>query len=279
VFVPGTILVADRSALGGTGALIAVNPVDGTQRLISSGGSFANPSGVAVEAGGTILVADSDAFAGAGGLIRVNAENGAQSVLSQGGLLTSPFAVAIEAGGTIVVASGGGARITRVDPQTGSQSGVPPREGLESAVDVAVAPNGSILAVVDVERGGALVRLDRVSGEPVPLAGAEFQNPVGVAVEPDGIMWVVEDRHGVGPSLVRYDSTTGQRTLLTARELLRGPFRVAIEPGGNFVVSDPDMVDGRGRLVRVDRQTGAQSVLSAGGHFVNPFGIAVVQPA
>ena len=276
MLAPGTILVADRSALDGTGALIAVDPSDGTQRLISSGGSFANPSGVVVEAGGSILVADSDAFAGAGGLIRVSPGNGAQAPLSQGGLLANPFAVDLEAGGTIVVASGGGARVTRVDPQSGAQSRVPPREGFESAVDVAVAPDASILAVVDIERGGTLVRLDRVSGEPIPLPGADFHNPVGVALDPDGIMWVVEDRHGVGPSLVRYDSMTGQRTLLTSRELLRGPFRVVIEPGGNFVVSDPDMVDGHGRLIRVDRQTGAQSVLSEGGHFVHPFGIAVV---
>ena len=276
MLAPGTILVADRSALGGTGALIAVNPADGTQRLVSSGGSFANPSGVAVEAGGSILVVDSDAFAGAGGVIRVDPDTGAQAPLSQGGLLANPFAVDLEAGGTIVVASGGGARVTRVDRLSGAQSKVPPREGLESAVDVAVAPDGSILAVVDIERGGTLVRLDGVSGERIPLPGAEFHNPAGVAVEPDGIMWVVEDRHGVGPSLVRYDSTSGQRTLLTSRGLLRGPFRVAIDPGGDFVVSDPDMVDGQGRLVRVDRQTGAQSVLSQGGHFVHPFGIAVV---
>lgn len=277
MFAPGTIVVADRSALGGTGALIAVNPSDGTQRLVSSGGSFANPSGVAVDAGGSILVADSDAFGGAGGVIRVNPENGAQTPLSQGGLLANPFGVDVEAGGTLVVASGGGARITRVDRQSGAQLKVPAGDDLESAVDVAVAPDGSILAVVDVESGGTLVRLDRVSGKRIPLPGAEFHNPAGLAVEPDGIMWVVEDRHGVGPSLVRYDSTTGQRTLLTSRELLRGPFRVAIEPGGDFVVSDPDMVGGHGRLVRVDRQSGAQSVLSEGGHFVHPFGVAVVQ--
>ena len=276
MLAPGTILVADRSALGGTGALIAVDPTNGRQRLVSSGGNFANPSGVLVDPGGSILVADSDAFGGAGGVIRIDPANGAQVPLSQGGLLANPFALDVEAGGTIVVASGGGARVTRVNTQSGAQSKVPPQEGLESAVDVAVAPDGSILAVVDVERGGELVRLDRVSGERVPLPGAEFHNPVGVAVDPDGIMWVVEDRHGVGPSLVRYDSTTGQRTLLTSRGLLRGPFRVAIEAGGNFVVSDPDMVDGQGRLVRVDRQSGAQSVLSAGGHFVHPFGVAVV---
>lgn len=272
----GTILVADRSALGGTGALIAVDPSNGTQRLISSGGDFANPSGVAVEPGGSILVADSDSFGGAGGVIRVNPDNGAQTVLAQGGLLANPFALDLEAAGTIVVASGGGARVTRVDLQSGAQSRVAPQDRFEMAVDVAVAPDGSILAVVDVESGGSLVRLDRVSGEPIPLTGAEFHNPTGVAVEPDGLLWVLEDRHGVGPSLVRYDSTTGQRTLLSSRGLFRGLFRVVIEPSGNFVVSDPDMVDGHGRLVRVARQGGTQSVLSEGGHLVHPFGIAVV---
>ena len=276
MFAPGTILVADRSALGGTGALIAVDPSNGTQRLVSSGGSFVDPSGVAMEASGSILVADSDAFAGAGGLIRVNPDTGVQTALAQGGLLAHPFALDLEATGTIVVASGSGARVTRVDLQSGAQSRVAPEDRFEMAVDVAVAPDGSILAVVDVQSGGSLVRLDRVSGEPIPLTGAEFHNPTGVAVDTDGIIWVLEDRQGVGPSLVRYDSTTGQRTLLSSGGLLRGLFRVVVEPSGSFVVSDPDMVDGHGRLVRVTRQGGAQSVLSEGGHFVHPFGIAVV---
>ena len=276
MLVPGTILVADRSAFGGTGALIAVDPAGGAQRVLSSGGHFVNPSDVVVGADGSVLVVDSDAFGGNGGVIRVNPDTGAQAPLSQGPLAVNPFAGALEAGGTIVLASGLGSRVVRVDPIDGGQAAVLPGPMFESATDVAVAPDGSILVVVDVETGGRLARVDRLSGAEIPLAGANFSNPLGVAVEADGIVWFVEDRHGVGPSLIRYDTTTGQRTRLTERNLLRGPFRVAIEAGGSFVISDPDFVDDQGRLVRVDRATGAQSVLSAGGHFVHPFGVAVV---
>jgi streptogramin lyase len=267
--------VADRSAFGGSGALVAVNPLNGAQQVVSSAGAFVNPSGVAVEADGNILVVDSDAFGGTGGVIRVNPSTGAQAPLCEGGLLVNPFAAAIEADGTLVIAALNGARVARVDPRSGVQTKILPRDIFDSAVDVAIDRDGSVLVVVNVEAGGELVRLNRVSGEPTPVPGADFQNPRGVAVGPDGIIWVVEDRHGVGPSVVRFDPVSKQRTLLTSRGLLRGPFRIALEARGTMVVSDPDVSGGNGLLIRVDSTSGAQSVLAQGELLVEPFGIAI----
>jgi Ca2+-binding RTX toxin-like protein len=47
-FAGGPLLVADRAAAGGGGALLSVNPASGAQTVLSSGGSFVEPSGVAV---------------------------------------------------------------------------------------------------------------------------------------------------------------------------------------------------------------------------------------
>ena len=63
---PGDIIVADRSAFGGQGGIIHVDPNSGVQTIVSSGGDFDDPWGVAVERSGQILVADqsSGAFFG-----------------------------------------------------------------------------------------------------------------------------------------------------------------------------------------------------------------------
>jgi RTX calcium-binding nonapeptide repeat (4 copies) len=47
-FAGGPLLVADRAADGGSGALLRVDPLTGAQSVVSSGGSFVEPAGVAV---------------------------------------------------------------------------------------------------------------------------------------------------------------------------------------------------------------------------------------
>jgi sugar lactone lactonase YvrE len=130
----GDILVVDIDAFDDPnaaprlpGGVIRVDPVTGGQTTVSSGGSFADPFGIAVEADGDILVAD--VFAGfgtpffTGGLIRVDPATGAQTTLSSfatGDNLSNPSAVAVEADGNIIAAASGG--LHRVDPVTGAAS-------------------------------------------------------------------------------------------------------------------------------------------------------------
>src|SRR4051794_6768173 len=80
---PGDILVADRDALGGGGAVIRVDPQTGARSVVSSndaqfgGTSFADAFGIALAADGGIVVADPNAFSGnSGGLISVNPDTG-----------------------------------------------------------------------------------------------------------------------------------------------------------------------------------------------------------
>jgi hypothetical protein len=65
---PGDILVADRDAFGGPclngcGGVIRVNPVGGAQTTVSSGGSFVEPDGIAVEPPPAATPAPVDAIA------------------------------------------------------------------------------------------------------------------------------------------------------------------------------------------------------------------------
>jgi hypothetical protein len=94
----GDILVADTGAFAGfQGGVIRVDPASGAQTTVSSGGSFFDPSGVALEADGDILVADQNAFAGPGGVIRVDPASGAQTTVSSGGSFLHPTGVAVVA--------------------------------------------------------------------------------------------------------------------------------------------------------------------------------------
>ncbi len=91
----GRIVVADRSAFGGTGGVIRVHPQTGVRTTVSSNSSpsgstkFEEPTSIAVEANGNIIVADADAFGGTGGIIRVNPVTGARTTVSKNSSPTS----------------------------------------------------------------------------------------------------------------------------------------------------------------------------------------------
>ena len=59
-------------------------------------------------------------------------------------------------------------------------------------------------------------------------------------------------------------------------DVLVTPERMALDPAGNFLVSDFSVGDGDGGIVRVDTSTGAQSLVRQGDLFNHPLGIATV---
>src|SRR5207247_2000779 len=67
-----------------------VDPTTGAQTVVSSGGNFVTPVGIAIAANGDILVADLNALGGPGGVIRVDPTTGAQTVVSSGGPFRNP---------------------------------------------------------------------------------------------------------------------------------------------------------------------------------------------
>ena len=76
-------------------------------------------------------------------------------------------------------------------------------------------------------------------------------------------------------SLIRVDPVTGARTVLSdfgvGADQGVNPLRVAVEASGNLLVVDQDGgVANQGVLFRVDRVTGARTVLSSFGVGANP---------
>jgi PKD domain len=182
--------------------------------------------------------------------------------------------------------------LLRVNPATGGLEEVSRNSSSQGTLfrhpyDVAVAPGAGSLYVVDMGEfaegptpaaDGRIIRVDPASGaQAVVSAGGELVDPAGIAVAPDGTLFVVENV-GVGPArdpaVVRIDPATGAQTVVTRGGNLCYPFGIALAPNGVLVVTDfGDLIVGGqpqvdcepndfGAVFRVNPGNGEQSVLS-----------------
>ena len=133
----GTVLVADPETpapVSGTeGAIIAVDPVTGAQKLVTSNDNsqadlFADPRGIAVETPGTLLTANTSTDPASTGVVLVSRASGQQYGLATDATFSSPTGISIDLDGQALVADsaafGGGGGLIRVDPVTGARSTV-----------------------------------------------------------------------------------------------------------------------------------------------------------
>ncbi len=283
--VAGVILVTGTDAASNAPAVFRVDQATGAQAIVSSGGAFISPVGIAVEANGSIVVADNGAVAGRGKVIRVDPVTGAQTIVSSGGLFVRPFDIAVEASGDLLVvdafasARGG---VIRVDPGTGTQTMLSIGEIQASttplrAVGIALETDGHILVAEQGLAGGAdggrVVRVDRASGaRTVVSSGGDFVSPIGIAVEAGGTI-VVADANAFGSpddlvndgGVIRVDSVTGTQTKVSSGGGFVSPRGIAVEAGGGILVTDSEAFGGVGGVIRVDPATGSHTTLVFGG--------------
>jgi sugar lactone lactonase YvrE len=250
----GNLVVADMGVPNSEdGAVIRVDPLTGRQSLVSSGGEFYDPVGIAVAPDGQLYVVDNKARDNAGAVIRVDPLTGAQTLVTERtdqddrDELDLPFGIALEGDGDLVVAN-------RVVP------------GL-------IPPTCQPL--------GKVVRVDPVTGVQQELPGQPGQIawPLGLAVAADGEI-VVANECPVAGGLIGLDAAgRGQREITPngPQDVLVTPERIAFDPGGALVVSDFSLgPDEDGGIVRVDPEDGSQSLVRAGELFNHPLGIATV---
>jgi hypothetical protein len=255
----GSLLVADMGAYATAtdrtpdGRIIRVDPVSGQQSVVAQGEHLVDPAGLTLGPDGLVYVVENVGTSGSPGVIAVNPATGAQTVMTQGGQLCYPFGIAVGAGGSLLVTSYG-------DFNDGT-------------------------TIVNCQHDfGALVRIDlatkaqSVLSRNAPEWGNLFRNPLGLAVEPNGRILIVNQNGGT--ALVSVDPATGvqdSETPNTSTDRIVVPQRAALTPDGDVVVSDFTLDDLEGGLVSVNLSSGAQSLLRQDRSlFNNPLGVAVV---
>jgi PKD domain len=245
----GSLLVADmgqpctpqQPRCADDGRIIRVDPLTGRQSLLAGGPPLVDPAALAVGPNGYIYVADNFEADDSGAVIRIDPATGSKTLISEGNLLDLPFGILVDRDGSLVVSN-------RMVP-TRCLPGVPGRL-------VRVQPSGGSQRLVS--------------------EGGLFRYPLGVTLDGAGRIVFANE---CGPNgLLRVVSEVAQAPLSPNGDgdLLVTPERLALDPAGDFLVSDWSLGDGDGGIAKVDAETGAQSLVRQGDLFNHPMGIAAV---
>jgi sugar lactone lactonase YvrE len=188
-----------------------------------------------------------------------------------------------------------GAVILRTDPATGSLVEIS-RNGsqgnlFQNPYDIAVERNGD-LVIADMgarnAKDGAVIRVNPFTGkQTVVSSGDLFYDPTGIALAPDGTLYVVDSlaEHSSG-AVIRVNPHTGAQEIVSFNFVSLGlfdySFGVAVDRDGTLVVANrSDTGDLQlpcvptGSVIRVNPNGGAQSLISALSLLSYPLGVAI----
>jgi DNA-binding beta-propeller fold protein YncE len=241
----GPPLFPSRIAVGAGGAAYVTDPRARAVVVFDAAGTVerrialpGTPSGVALSAGGLLYVGDLDARS-----VDVYLPTGRRvGALGAGpGAFEGPVAITVHpASGRIYVADAPAARVLVFEPDGTAVASFP--AGTRPA-GLALDPARDRLYVADAAAGQLLVLgLDGTPQSTVGTFGGALTRPAGVAVGPDGSVYVVDSFQSrvavLSPDggLVGYLGKYGEE----AGELVI-PFDVAIDPGGRVLVTNTQL--------------------------------------
>lgn len=166
--------------------------------------------------------------------------------------------------GDIIVGTAGA--LVRIDPQTLAMQRISQGGALGNAEGIAFDSHGHIVVATD---GGEVIHV-------VPETGAQHVVHSGdrlwqdVAVRSDGHYLAVNLPSATRSGLFVIDRDSGVATQFnTGSNFGDGPMGVAVGADGHYYVAEL----GARAVIRVDRASGAETVISQGGHFVSPSAI------
>jgi len=264
------IYVADADAFNG-GAVFRVDPATGAQTVISSGGSFHQPCGIAVEASGSILVGDRGGSGIIGKVIRIDPVTGQQTVLSSGG---SPCGIAIEPSGDFLVVDSLQNAIIRFDSITATQTVVSSGGFLADPTDLAFDSEGNIIVAVFGSNLGipGIFKINPLTGsQSIVSTGDKFVRPWRLTVAADGNIFVTDENT---KNILKVDPISGVQTIITT---LGRPSGITTDSSGNLIVAQEIANSLLPGIFRIDPATGSTSTISSFGLFFNPDGVAIAQ--
>jgi hypothetical protein len=275
---PGDIVFVDSGNPSEGGFIIKINPDNGEQTILSSGGLLRMPFAVVLDSEGQLLTSDS------GRLIRLNLVTGAQTLVSDRsqGILGYPYGLGIDRLGGILVANG--ENIVNFDPTSGRARVLWSGQHVLTPLGVATNERGDIFAAAYPSQ---ILRIHPKTGAATVLAeGGMLNYPCLMAIRSNQIyvtgVATPDGNFGVG-RVVRVDCVTGESQLISEGGNLVGPIGIALEADGQILVADPYTINPEsptlydGGIIRIDPATGNQTLLVRGSNNrVNPRGLMVI---
>lgn len=209
VFDPHPVTVAD-------GRILRLE--DGTTSPVSAGGLLVNPTGIVVDPIGPIYVADThgirddgtgnpDPADTRGRILSIDPGTGAQTIVSELGLLDRPRGLAW------IPPAHGGPRLLVTDASNGRLVDVDVGTGAQAEITVLVAPRAVVFEssghAVVADGTSGLVRVDLATGiQSVvrPISSPDLVDPLDLALDVDGSIWVADGAAGSQGGLARFES-------------------------------------------------------------------------
>ncbi|MBI2906994.1 MAG: hypothetical protein HYX92_05000, partial [Chloroflexi bacterium] len=236
----GRIIVLQRSDSynkpTSKGSIVRIDPATGAQSLVSSGGSFANPQGLAIDSAGNYIVADGEA-SGTGALIRVDPISGDQSIISSGGLVRSPSGVAVDAAGSLYLTSQSNASgalpwlVLKVNPTNGQQTTYFSGNFQVWYGGLAIDSSGNLYIGEIYYRNGIIKVAPGGASSTWLSSGGSFQDPWGVALDAAGDLIVADGNWWWEGKIIKVNRATGAQTVISTGGQLVDPVGVAVVPG------------------------------------------------
>ncbi|MGI9119569.1 MAG: right-handed parallel beta-helix repeat-containing protein [Acidimicrobiales bacterium] len=245
---PGPII----STVAGTGCCGLFGDTERADGGPATQAKLSAPQGVAVDAAGNLYIADTAdnriRKVDTSGIITTFAGGGSPADGLGDGLpatqasLALPFDVAVDAEGNVYIADAADYRIRKVDP---------------SGIITTVAGDGTA----------------GFSGDGGPATAAQLSNPVGLDVDVEGNLYIVDQSNS---RVRRVDADTGIITtvagggapadgvgdgLVATEAQLNSPSDVAVDAQGNLYIAD----QGNNRVRRVDADTGIITTVAGDG--------------
>ena len=242
---------------------------------------------------GDILYIDSgDGIIGAC-VVKFQPDTGEQTILLPH--LDLPEGIAIDPQRRIIVASQ--SYIIRIDPETGAREVIADLRSFGSIFGLTVAADGDIFAVYiggkllgprryySRERdereprfklSSGVIQISPAAGKiKAVYSGHLFQYPLGVAISDDGDLFVANV--AFPGEIIRVCPKGGPDRVVSKGGHLHFPLGIVVSGQYAYVtdVATEDQNFGIGTIVRVDIETGSQTVLSVGNYLVKPVGITM----
>ncbi len=288
----GLVYVADRSGgPGGIGALIEIDPADGSMAVVSSGNELAMPEDVIVSSSGLITVID-----GLSGAVLVDPETGDQTVRfdqTGGGitrlalfgrprqadaLVVEPVSLQVlrlrnSADEPLLVGQGGALRLP---------TGVTTRGAF---ADFAMVSDAGTLASADGKvievRITTFTDINPEANQRIVAEGINLVDPIDLVTDGAAVfLYVLDPAASAGAgAVIRVDATTGDQMVLSSGGVFVTPSAIELFPlvASRRVDADVFVVDSGGaEVLGVDVASGQQSTVSSGGDLVEPAGIVSV---